>query len=226
MDTTDGTSAAPRHNWRVLARVAVVLGLLVGGALWSAGAASAAPFSPDVTAQAGCKGKVDFTTVSRGTPANRDVARTVNSLKVAYSVDQGKTWTALPAKPSWKFNKANGFQFTDSFQLPEPLPKTVVVAVQAAENWGNGNEPGPPGKSAVVELTACAAAPAPRETAQPGPPVQPPRDAVAAAPVAATGSRSTAVVIVAVLIGVALVIDVIGVMMFIRRRRLRVATAA
>jgi hypothetical protein len=222
MNTTDGTRWHTRGARRLLARLCVILGLVVCGGIWSGSAALA--HHPEGTAKVDCKGSVNFTSASwlpKGWKPGADPRPRTNArVEVAYSIDQGKTWTLLPWTPYWHFNKANDFTFSGKFQLREPLPKSVIVRFQAPGPWANGGKSGRAFKTAALNIPPCeqGTTPATPGTAS-APPATPTVSAIEGAPVAATERDNSAVVIVAALIGVALVIDVVAMVMFFRHRR-------
>jgi len=237
-----------RFGWRLVARVGVVLGLLIGGGILGAGAAFAAPL-PEGSAKVDCTGRVSFTSVAwlpeGWQPGDDPKPRTNAHVEVLYSFD-ARTYHIVPWKPTWQYNSANNFQFKDTFQLPQPVPASVIVAFKTPERWADGGRNGTHTQRAlkVPKCQQQTAPVAPAETApttQPGPaedagvtaapavPVVPAETEVApavAAPAAASGGSNIAVVIVGSLIGVALVIDAIGITLFLRRRQARAALPA
>lgn len=235
MNTNHGLIRPKRTGWRLVARVGMVLALLLGGGLWSATAAQAN--HPEVIAEVDCTGTVTFTAVAF-TPGDRNPARRTNPrVDVFYSTDGGKTEVVLPWDESWQYNPASDFKFTDTFQLPQPLPKNVVVGVKKSR-WANGSPPGPDFKTRPIALPKCVggndAAPADQGGAGTGAgatdqgnstPAVPVIPAAQAAPAPAAEGGNNAVIIVAALIGVALVIDAVGITLFLRRRRAGAAAA-
>jgi hypothetical protein len=236
MVTKHGKRRHQRRGRRLVARAAVILGLLAGGGAWSADSAMAN--HPEVVAEVDCSGEVSFTATAYQPGDNDPVQRTNPRVQVFYSTDGGQSEVFLPWKDAWQYSPSNDFQFTDTFQLPDPLPRTVVVGVKKSR-WANGSLPGPNYETAAIDIPSC-----PLET-EPAPPghggaagsegtsgavgsaasAGPVVPAVQAAP-AATGDGNSGIVIVAVLIGLALVIDGVGITIFVRGRRSRAAREA
>jgi hypothetical protein len=245
MDSNHDTRAK-RFGWRLVARVGVVLGLLIGGGILSTGAASAAPPLPEGGAKVDCNGRVTFSSVAwlppGWKPGDDPKPRTNGRVEILYSFDARK-FIVVPGKPTWQYNTANNFQFKDTFDLPQPLPKSVMVAFKTPEPWADGGRPGTHTETEFLKIPACpeqqqtapVVPPPPTADASPADagivtaaPVIPaePQVAPVAAPAAAAGGSQTAIVIVASLIAVALVIDAIGITLFVRRRRARMVAAA
>jgi hypothetical protein len=232
MVTNHGTIRSQLYRWRLVIRVVVVLGLLFCGGAWSAGTVLAS--HTEVIAEVDCAGKVSFTATAFQPGDNNPLRRTNPRVDVFYSVDGGKSVIFLPWKESWQYSPSNDFQFTDTFKLPDPLPQNVIVGVKKSR-WANGSSPGRNYKTAPINIPSCPpetqpAAPAEGSAAVggisdavgPGAPLAP---ALQAAPASAGGSN-IAIIFVVALLGVALVIDGVGITIFVRRRRSHAAQVA
>ena len=144
---------------RVVAPVS--LGLLLA----LAPASPAAAHHPEVVAAADCSGQVSLTAFAwqgkandPDTPRNEnELSRTNPAVEVAWSSD-GRTFQVLPPRFEHRFERGNGYRFTETFALPRPLPAQVVVRVLVLEPWGSGAKPGKPRFSEPVDLSGCAPA--------------------------------------------------------------------
>ena len=90
----------------------------------------------EVVASAACGGHISFTSTAWN--GSTEASRTNPKIEISYSVNSGSTFTKLAQKAAYQFNKANNYQFTDSFDLAAPLPSSVIVKAQAIANWANG----------------------------------------------------------------------------------------
>ncbi len=177
-----------RWPWLVASAALAYLALLIG-------APSASAHHADISAAISCDGRVVFTAVAWQTASVP--ARANSAVAISYSVDQ-HSFVHLPQKPNYAFGPADRFSFTDSFQLPAPLPRRVVIAAQAIAHWGDGTPAGPEHRTAALAVPACrTTTPAPPSTAAAGGPdsssptaASPPDAAPALQPRSAAESRS------------------------------------
>jgi hypothetical protein len=134
---------------RLTRRLAVVtLGGAIGVAVM---AAPAWAHRADVVASVSCTGLVTYTAnaVSDGSKTNTDIG-------VFISTGGGVFTPTLPnPNPAHQFNEANGFSFTDTFQLASPLPVFVVVKVQAQVPWSDGAPPGESRQAGALHIPGC-----------------------------------------------------------------------
>ncbi len=143
---------------RIVAGIVATLVATVAGLMFSATAAFA--HHPEVTATIECRGLVSFTSTAWSTT---DLPRRINaSIGVSYSTNGGTSFTALPSKAAYHYGADNGYSFSDTFQLPSPLPATVIVKVTALAGWGpSGNLAGAGDSRQTLALTrpTCPAVP-------------------------------------------------------------------
>jgi hypothetical protein len=141
------------------------LAALVLACLVVVGAAGpAAAHHPEITAEIGCDGQLQFTAVAwagaRDDPATevneRALSRTNQAVGIAYSVDGGATFRRLPPDPAHSFDAEREYRFSDSFQLPSPTPDEVIVKAQAVAEWANGAARGGPRSTPPLAVPDCA----------------------------------------------------------------------
>lgn len=164
-DSTNPRPAISRSSagasGRVLRRAIRVIGLaglmLMGSVVL---AASAFAHHAEVTAQVDCNGNVNYTATAwegypddPNTPENEyELSRSNPRIGVWYSVDGGASFASVTEN---SFTPENGYTFSGSFTLSQPLPETVIVKVQALANWGNGQGPGGPRQTSALPVPEC-----------------------------------------------------------------------
>lgn len=154
------SSTSPRRGGlpRVLTRVGLVAALFVGASSLAVTTASA--HHPEIDAVADCAGVVTFTAEAwlpgNYDPKNEDhqKARTNDRIEIDYRTD-GADWQRLPWKDTYRFGPDNGYTFTDSFALHDPLPASVTVRATDASPWANGVRPGNPRETTVTVPADC-----------------------------------------------------------------------
>jgi LPXTG-motif cell wall-anchored protein len=129
--------------------------ILVIVALLGLGTPAAFAHHAEVTASVDCNGLVSYTSTAWN--GETEASRTNPNIGVWFSTNGGGSFTQLPHESHHQFNAANGFSFSDSFQLTSPLPATVIVRVQAQANWANGSAPGGARETSVMTLPECPA---------------------------------------------------------------------
>jgi hypothetical protein len=137
-----------------------------------AGSAPARAHHPEVTASVRCDGLVRFTaTAWSGFPDDPDTAadetklsRTNEEITVSVSTNGGRTFLELNGSPDYAFTPGNNYAFSDTFQLPEPLPPTVIVRARAARPWANAEGVGAPRQTPPIQVPRCDAGQQPGQT--------------------------------------------------------------
>lgn len=142
---------------RKLAALAAAVPLIAAGAVMT-GASAAGAWHADVSATVDCKGVVNFTSTSWTT----GVKGTNPKIGIYYSIDNGATKAVASdtgAKivsangVTYEFTQANGYKFSDHFQLTSAGKKLTVTA-KALGTWG-GNYVEQSSRSVTVSIPAC-----------------------------------------------------------------------
>lgn len=121
----------------------VLLTALVGG-LFLAPAAFA--HHPTVTGTADCGDTITFTSTAWTTSS--EAQRTNPEIEIGYIADGG-SYVALPSNPAYRYDSANGFQFSDTFTPPAGW-SSVVLRATAVGDWGSGASGGDMRTSAPI----------------------------------------------------------------------------
>ncbi|MDP9461433.1 MAG: hypothetical protein M3Q22_14705 [Actinomycetota bacterium] len=168
----DGRARAVGPATHVVARIPQAAAVRAGCLPLILPAPHAAAHHPEVVAAADCTGRVNFSVLAwlgqRNDPdtqqSETDLSRTNSAIEVAWAGD-GRAFQVLPQRPQYRLDKAGGYSFTGTFELPQPLPGEVVVRARALERWANGAMPGRAVVSLPVDLGDCPPSPsAPPDT--------------------------------------------------------------
>jgi hypothetical protein len=146
---------------RISRRVAAALLLSCGAVV--AASVPALAHHPAVTATVDCDGKVTFTVVAwEGFPDDpataadeQELSRTNGEIAVSVSLDDGQVFRQLPTEDGHRLDAGNGFTFTDSFQLPDPVPSTLILRARGLQTWGNSDELGGARQTPAIQVPAC-----------------------------------------------------------------------
>ena len=143
---------------RLLARAAMVSGLIIAGTVGTAAVALA--HHPEITASTQCGGIVHFTATAWQTSSS--AVRTNASIGVSYSTNGGSSFVSLPQLAAYQFSSDNDYAFSDTVDLKAltgSLPSSVVIKATALAKWGNGGAAGSSRQTGALTLTGCPAKP-------------------------------------------------------------------
>ncbi len=121
----------------------------------------------EIKAAVSCRGRVTFTATAwagkkdkPGTVQDENaLSRTNPDVVISYATD-GHGFRTLARKAIYAFTPAGRYSFTDSFQLPAPLPHQVIVRAGTAALWANGRRSSKTQQTPPLSLPACASRPA------------------------------------------------------------------
>jgi hypothetical protein len=138
-------------------------------------ASTAAACHSEITATIDCSGKVTYTATAWNGSGATTTSRTNSDVRVYASYDNGATYTQVG---SGHFGSDDNFSFSGSFSAGSAA--SVIVKVQEATRWANGDAPAPP---RFVTAT--------KGTCAPPPPTCPSTGMVAPGPIAIAGATAT-----------------------------------